>query len=259
MDRADVWPKLNYSAKWAAVILLAAALKLYYSSAGVDDLRWILAPTAFLVELTTGLGFYFEAHVGYMSIDRTFLIALPCSGVNFLIVAFLTLGLRRLLGDNVTWWSLGLAVVIAYLATIVANTARISVAIQLRDLAPSLDWLEPEDLHRLEGIAVYFAALLVLYFVDEWFGSGSRNCPLERTTHRLRRYLLPLSVYYAITLGIPIANGAHGQGWEFWRHSLFVVLAPIGLIWLAVGLRYALSRGILVRRSQVPKRGLWNE
>jgi exosortase K len=241
MDRADAWPKLNYSAKWAAVVLLAAALKLYYSSAGVDDLRWILAPTAFLVELTTGLGFYFEAHVGYMSIDRTFLIALPCSGVNFLIVAFLTLSFRRLLGDHVTWRSLGLAAVIAYLATIVANTARISVAIQLRDLAPALDWLEPEDLHRLEGIAVYFAALLVLYFADERFDHHNRDRHADRRTNTLRRYLLPLGVYYAVTLGIPIANGAYRQGSEFWRHSLFVVLAPVVLIAIVQILRNTLT------------------
>jgi exosortase K len=244
MDRASVWPKLNYSAKWAAVVLLAAALKLYYSSAGVDDLRWILAPTACLVELTTGLGFYFEAHVGYMSIDRTFLIALPCSGVNFLIVAFLTLSLRRLLGDNVTWRSLGFAVVIAFVATIVANTARISVAIQLRDLAPALDWLEPEDLHRLEGIAVYFAALLVLYFVDERADQRSRSRYTDRTSNPLWRYLLPLGVYYAVTLGIPIANGAYKQGSEFWRHSLFVVFAPMALMATA-----QILRSILIRKS----------
>lgn len=235
MDPADVWPKLNYSAKWAAVVLLAAALKLYYSSAGVDDLRWILAPTAFLVELTTGLRFYFEAHVGYMSIDRTFLIALPCSGVNFLIVAFLTLSLRRLLGDHVNWRSLGLAAVIAYLSTIVANTARISVAIQLRDLGPALDWLEPEDLHRLEGIAVYFAALLVLYFVDERLSRSGKRAYDVRYSHTYLRYLLPLVVYYAVTLGIPLANGAYMQGGDFWRHLVFVVFTPIVLIGIVAG------------------------
>ena len=230
MDRSDVWPKIDYSAKWAAVVLLAAALKFYYSSAGVDDLRWILAPTAALVELTTGLGFYYEAHVGYMSIDRTFLIALPCSGVNFLIIAYLTLSLRRLLGNSFNWRSLFFVAVIAYLATIVANAARISVAIQLRDLAPMLEWLESEDLHRLEGIAIYFAALLVLYFIDERLDSLGRRRYVEDGSHTVWRYLLPLGAYYAVTLGIPIANGAYHQGSGFWRHVLFVLLTPILLI-----------------------------
>ncbi len=253
MDRADVWPKIDYSAKWAAVVLLAAALKFYYSSAGVDDLRWILAPTTFLVELTTGLGFYFEEHVGYMSIDRTFLIALPCSGVNFLIVAYLTLSLRRLLGDEVTWRSLLVVAVLAYLATIVANTARISVAIQLRDVAPMLDWLDPDDLHRLEGLAVYFAALLVLYFIDERLSSSGCRSYASRNMHTVWRYLLPLGIYYAVLLGLPLANGAYRQGWEFWRHSLFVVLAPLGLISLALLLRYAISRSLITGRSQIAR------
>jgi exosortase K len=237
MDRADVWPKIDYSAKWAAVVLLAAALKIYFSSAGVDDLRWILAPTAFLVELTSGLQFYYEAHVGYMSVDRTFLIALPCSGVNFLIVAFLTLSLRRLLGDGAPWRSLPGAAAFAYLATVIANTARISVALQLRDITPMLDWMEPEDLHRLEGSAVYFAALLVLYFVDERLSRFRHRSYDERTSHTYLRYLLPLGVYYVVTLGIPLANGAYKQGSEFWRHSVFVIITPVILIAVVAAVR----------------------
>src|SRR5687767_10590457 len=83
----------------AAVILTAAAsLKLFYSSASVNDLRWILAPTAALSGWVTGTEFTFEPYAGYMSADRTFLIAASCSGVNFLIIAFLVLTLSRLLG-----------------------------------------------------------------------------------------------------------------------------------------------------------------
>ena len=34
----------------AAVIAVAGGLKLFYSTASVDDLRWVLAPTAGLVD-----------------------------------------------------------------------------------------------------------------------------------------------------------------------------------------------------------------
>ena len=39
------------AAQLLVVVLCAAAVKLHYSTAGVDQLRWILAPTACLVEL----------------------------------------------------------------------------------------------------------------------------------------------------------------------------------------------------------------
>jgi len=49
-----------------------------------------------LVELITGVSFTFESYSGYMSGDHSFLIAASCSGVNFLITAFLMLALARL-------------------------------------------------------------------------------------------------------------------------------------------------------------------
>ena len=88
--------KLNLSLKLAAILLVAFALKYYYSTATVNELRWILAPTTFLVELLTWSNFTFESHAGYMSADRTFLIAAPCAGVNFLIIAFLMLAVGKL-------------------------------------------------------------------------------------------------------------------------------------------------------------------
>ncbi|HQU93523.1 MAG TPA: hypothetical protein PLK77_14555, partial [Pyrinomonadaceae bacterium] len=45
---------------------IAFAMKLFYSTSSVDDLRWILAPTTFLVELITREKFWFESHAGYM-------------------------------------------------------------------------------------------------------------------------------------------------------------------------------------------------
>src|SRR5262245_5531390 len=86
----------NRIAQWVVVLIFALALKLYYSSASADQLRWILAPTTALVELVSNTSFEFEAHAGYLSSDRSFLIAPACAGVNFLITAFLVLIVRRL-------------------------------------------------------------------------------------------------------------------------------------------------------------------
>jgi len=55
--------------------------------------------------------------------------------------------------------------VIAYLVTLVANTARISIALQME--RTEVSWLNPAQLHRFEGVFIYFAFLLLLFVVSE--------------------------------------------------------------------------------------------
>jgi exosortase K len=218
-----------------AVLLCGAAIKLYYSTASVNDLLWILAPTRVLVTLVTGVGFTFESYSGYMSSDHSFIIAGACSGVNFLITAFLMLSIAKLWrhrDENVPWRFIFISLGAAYLTTIVANAFRISSALFIRRADPELIWLNPEELHRFEGIVIYFGFLLLLFIVSERMASGAQP---QRTGVwvRVRRYALPLAVYYATTLGIPLVNGAFRRGpaaAEFWQHMFFVLLTPLFLL-----------------------------
>ena len=213
-------------AQCVVALACAFALKLYYSTASADELRWILAPTTALVELLSGASFEFESHAGYISRERGFLIANSCSGVNFLITAFLMLSMRKLLGDRskkVSWGFIPTTAVIAYLTTLVANTARISVALRLRQMPAGAGWLNPDQLHRFEGVFIYFGFLLLLFVINEKMDS-------EETSGLFRQSLFPLLVYYATMLGIPLANGAYRQGADFMEHALFVLLIPLLLI-----------------------------
>jgi exosortase K len=221
-------PKITWNriAQCAVALLCAFTLKLYYSTASADELRWILAPTTALVELLSGASFEFEAHAGYLSRERGFLIADSCAGVNFLITAFLMLSLRKLLSDrskDIGWGFIPTAAMIAYLVTLVANTARISTALWLRQAPAEIGWLNADQLHRLEGIFIYFGFLLLLFVVSEKMSS-------EKTSGLFRQSFLPLLVYYATMLGIPLLNRAYRQGTDFWEHSLFVLLIPLLLI-----------------------------
>jgi exosortase K len=231
---------LNRAAQSVAVLAGAFALKLYYSTASADQLRWILAPTTALVELVSGTSFAFESRAGYMSGDRTFLIASSCAGVNFLITVFLMLSMRRLLSDrskNIAWGFIPATAVAAYLVTLAANTARISMALQLRRLPAGTGWVDASQLHRLEGIIVYFGFLLLVFVISEKIDS-------ERRWDLFRRWLLPLFVYYTTMLVVPLANGAYRQGGDFWEHSLFVLLIPLLLL-----LPFAVLRELRFRRQ----------
>ena len=220
--------KFNWSrvAQWVVVLLCAFLLKLYYSAAFADQLRWILAPTTTLVELITGTSFEFESHAGYISGDHSFLIAGSCAGVNFLIAAFLMLSVRKLLSDgskDIGWGFIPTAAMMGYVVTLVANAVRISIALQLRRIPEDISGLNPYQLHRFEGIVVYFGFLVLLFAISERMSAVTASS-------LLRRSFIPLLVYYATTLGIPLANGAYRQGIAFWEHSLFVLLVPLVLM-----------------------------
>jgi len=257
MNQRAVW---NRNAQLVVVLFCAGALKLYYSTASVNQLRWILAPTTLLVELVSGTGFAFESHAGYLSSDGSFLIAASCAGVNFLITAFLMLSLRKLWrdgtrkgSDNLAWRFIPAAALFAYLVTIIANGVRISLALHLQRMSQEVSWLTPNQLHRFEGIFVYFGFLLMLFAVSEKLSAEDSAGPSSHEGLRcveeaggigrhsysrgnlglFRATFFPLLLYYATTLGIPLVNPASRPAIglaDFWEHSLFVLLTPLLLI-----------------------------
>jgi exosortase K len=214
-----------------AVLLCALGLKLYYSAASPDQLRWILGPTTWLVELLSGQSFSFESHAGYMSSDHSFLIAASCAGVNFLITAFLMLTLKAIFSSRMSSFTLQLipiSALMSYLATIIANTVRICIALELqkRNVSP----LSAGQLHRLEGIMIYFGFLLLLFLLTEKTDS-------KGFWDLLRQLRFPLLIYYVVTLVLPVTNGAYKQGWDFWEHSGFVLVVPLLVSFLVVMFR----------------------
>jgi hypothetical protein len=65
-----------------------------------------------------------------------------------------------------------------------------------------------------------------------------------RVAHAFRRVALPLASYYAVTLALPLANGAALSG-AFIEHALVVLIVPPVAIMLACALHmiaHALAR-----------------
>jgi exosortase K len=228
MSRAKM-TKIIWGAQLAVVLLCALALKSYYSTATADELRWILAPTTALVTVLSGRSFAFESYTGYMSSDHTFVIAVPCAGVNFLLTAFLMLSLRVLWRgrfQGVSWRFLPIAALLAYVATLIANTTRICIALEMQRRAVDVSWLTGNQLHRLEGIVIYFGFLLLLFMLTERMDTGEPR----------RLLLFPVVIYYATTLGIPLLNGSYRQP-TFWEHFAFVIILPAVLaffVWVSL-------------------------
>ena len=148
------------------VALVVLGLKRHYADARADALWWILQPTAQLVGLVSGATFTVAPGEGYVSHERLFLIEKSCAGVNFMIAAFAMVVfalLRRVRSGAAGFAVLGVGLVASYGAAVLVNTVRITVAMWLAAHPVPVSTFTPADVHRIEGIAVYFVGLVLLY------------------------------------------------------------------------------------------------
>lgn len=148
------------------VALVVWGLKRHYADARADALWWILQPTAGLVGAVSGATFTVAPGEGYLSHERLFLIEKSCAGVNFMIAAFgmvvfALLGRVRSGAAGLAVLALGLAA--SYGAAVLVNTVRITGAMWLAAHPVPVSTFTAADVHRLEGIAVYFIGLVLLY------------------------------------------------------------------------------------------------
>ena len=216
------------------VVLLAALavawlLKRHYSQASAEELRWILLPTTWLTSLLVQTEFVFRAGEGYLSRGQSVLISPACAGVNFLIVAFLSLALgfsaRFSTRPRRALWLIA-AVGIAYLATLLVNALRISLSIAVAHLATRYLGLTFHSVHRLLGIVVYLAGLIALCLtVQFWLSSRESHGLGERAAFgRSQALLVALGCYTGVTLLIPLLRGA-AHNPDYWTHA-----APVSVV-----------------------------
>ncbi|HUS31694.1 MAG TPA: exosortase K [Kofleriaceae bacterium] len=222
----------------AVVITLAAVIagKQFYRSASAEDLRFLLAPTAHLVSWLTGGNFVYEFGAGYADYKIGFIIAPPCAGMNFALAAFVTLvfgSLSAITGPRALAVRLAFAAVATYLATIVVNTIRISIAVAMHRGHLRVGDLDRAEAHRLEGIVVYLGGLLLLFALARAIEARKRRAT----------FAIPIAAYLVITLGLPLANGAAARG-EFAHHALLVVTACTVVVALLLGVAHYKRRTI---------------
>jgi UDP-N-acetylmuramyl pentapeptide phosphotransferase/UDP-N-acetylglucosamine-1-phosphate transferase len=106
--------------------------------------------------------------------------------------------------------------VVAYVTTVIANTVRIWVALEIQQRSIEVNGLSGNQLHRVAGIVVYFGFLIALYLVMERSAAGRSKS----------FWMFPLVVYYAMTLGVPLVNGSFLHA-GFWEHFSFVLVLPL--------------------------------
>jgi exosortase K len=198
----------------------------------------MLTPTAQSVGVVTGTTFALQPGEGYFSRDHMFLIEKSCAGINFMVAAlglFVVALFRRVRSAASAARVLGISMAVSYLATVVVNTARIAIAMWLAVHRAALPTFDAADVHRLEGIIVYFGGLVLLYELvaarsPRVCGRAMNGTPWINVVRAFRRMAVPLASYYAVTLALPLANGAAESGAAFVDHALVVLVVPPLLI-----------------------------
>jgi exosortase K len=217
------WSVTRWDVVLVALTLLAGyGLKRFYSQATADELDWLLAPTAALVEALSGHDFERELDAGWFCRELAVVIPPACAGVNYLIVACSTLvagfvvRVPKPLGKVVLT---AVSALSAYLATLVVNALRIVLSLQLGRGEILPDWLSFEAWHRLEGIAAYLGSLAVLVLgVDALLPAGRRHPQLVLA--------LLGAIYLGVTVVGPWLNGASADP-AYARHASVVVVATL--------------------------------
>jgi exosortase K len=131
----------------------------------------------------TGTTFVPSPGEGYLSHERLFLIEKSCAGVNFMIAAFGMLvmtGLRRVDSAAPGARLLAASLLASYPAAVLVNAARIVIAMWLAAHPAAWTGLDAGEIHRLEGVVVYFGGLLLLYEMAQRLDRGMRIAGIER-------------------------------------------------------------------------------
>ena len=221
--------KLNRIVMMLACIVIAWSLKYHYSHSSSDDLRWILAPTAYLVELTGDMNFEREINTGYVDQESGIIIAPSCSGVNFMIIAFclsVYVGLKNIKTTSMQFIWVIASIISSYIYTLFVNAFRINLSIYSIKTEFLQSCFSAETVHLLEGVLVYFIFLLIYNYLLSRIINPALYLKPERNRSLKKILVLPLSFYLSFTLLVPVLNyGGFPQSNGFFKYTFIVLLS----------------------------------
>jgi exosortase K len=240
---------------WYCFTFLAALImKSYYRVADAEALRWILMPTAFMVQVIGKVPFAYEAGAGFVNMEKNVTIAPSCAGMNFMIIVFCVFifGFIHFFEQHrFKWvWCMG-SFFLAYCLTLMVNAARILLSIHLFESEFSISGLHPAGLHRLTGTLMYFSVLYFIYQkLTQIFARGTQPVRFDRSVKYKKRTLikdsarigwLPIAGYLSVAVVIPLLNnGYRYQGERFVEHCATLLLVCLAVILMSLLLQCCL-------------------
>jgi exosortase K len=230
---------------YALTALAAVALKYCYGRANAEDLYWLMAPLARLVEIFTSIRFDWEPPSGFVSTSDQVTIAPACSGITFLVVCFCTLSFSlvhryRKVAAKLAW--VAFALFSAFAVTLCANTVRVIAAIYLYRADIYGQRITPEGVHRIVGIAVYLGVLLLVYLATERLTRKSALLFASQIS-RIRAYYPPFAWYILFTIVIPLLTA-------LFRQDATSLIEHVLVVGVASASAFAVCLSLVVMRTR---------
>lgn len=149
------------------VILVTAALKLFYMNGGNSSVVFMLKPVDRIVSLATNTESVYSSKVGFFNESLNIIINKSCSGFNFMLICFVMISVFMVKNLNKLQLRkrfIPLILILSYTITLFVNSSRILFALYLNKFkiigSSKISWL-----HQAQGVFVYLFFLILLYLI----------------------------------------------------------------------------------------------
>jgi len=147
-------------------------LKYGFTLANNDDLAFLLKPTNYLISLITDSNATYVSENGFIHHQLNIIIDRSCSGFNLWLISYMMLtflGLKYFKTNYQKILVIPVALSIAYILTIIANTSRIFASIIIQNQATNFQFISSSILHESIGIITNLSFLILVYFLVNKF------------------------------------------------------------------------------------------
>lgn len=151
---------------YSSLIILILILFAYITYAKTEQLSFLLFPVAYIVEKVFNSSFYYQEGVGFVYESMAIIINKSCSGATFWIICFSMLsfsfvGKVKKIKDKYLF--IIETLFLSYILTLLANTSRIIMAIQILRFEVIQNTQIERILHQGIGVLVYCVYLWGIY------------------------------------------------------------------------------------------------
>jgi len=164
-------------------IVIFILLKFSYTLSNNDDLFFLLNPTNKIIGLITGSNATYLPEQGFLHHQLNIIIDKSCSGFNFWMISYMMLtflGLKYITSDFQKILLIPIALLVAYMLTIITSSSRIIVSIIIQNHTSNFLFLSQSTIHESIGVITNLSFLIITYFLFNNF--LSKMNPYEKLT-----------------------------------------------------------------------------
>lgn len=152
-------PQIGNWPWYLLAIIIALIIKQFYSQADVSQLRWILKPVSWCLELLSVLEFEWNTEYGYW--DKMYSVAIDksCAGINFWMITFVSSVFAFIHQFKSKAWIFLSLFLDAFLLAIFVNALRIKLILWGLSYEETVPFFGTDHWHRIAGISTYLTFL----------------------------------------------------------------------------------------------------